>query len=68
MPTNLNLDDRLIDQAQKLGGHKSKKDAVNAALDEYIQHRRRLRVIQSFGTFDFDEKYDYKKERRARRA
>ena len=32
MPTNLAIDDRLIEQAQKIGRHKTKKDTVNAAL------------------------------------
>jgi Arc/MetJ family transcription regulator len=34
MPTNLDLDDRLIEEAQKLGKHRTKKDAVTAALGE----------------------------------
>ncbi|HEY0758885.1 MAG TPA: type II toxin-antitoxin system VapB family antitoxin [Acidisarcina sp.] len=68
MPTNLALDDKLITEAMKIGGHKSKKDTVNAALREYIQHRKQLEIINAFGTFDFDEDYDYKKERQARRA
>ncbi len=38
MPTNLAIDDRLIEQAQKLGRHRTKKDAVTAALDEYIHY------------------------------
>jgi Arc/MetJ family transcription regulator len=66
--TNLGLDDNLIEEALKVGGYKSKKDTVNAALAEFIQHRRRLAVIDAFGTFDFDEAYDYKQERRARDA
>jgi Arc/MetJ family transcription regulator len=68
MATNLALDDNLIEEALKLGGYKSKKNTVNAALDEFIQHRRRLAVIEAFGTFDFDDSYDYKKERQARKA
>ena len=35
MPTNLAIDDRLIDEAKKLGRHRTKKETVNAALDEY---------------------------------
>ena len=68
MATNLALDDKLIEEAQVLGRHKSKKDTVNAALAEYIAHRRRLKVLNAFGTFDFDPSYDYKKQRRARKA
>ncbi len=32
MPTNLALDDRLIEEARKIGGHKTKKEAVSVAL------------------------------------
>jgi hypothetical protein len=68
MPTNLAIDDRLIEEAQKLGRHRTKKDAVTAALDEYISRRKQLDVIGLFGKIDFDENYDYKKERRSKRG
>jgi len=61
--TNLALDDELIQKAQEVGQHKTKKDAVNAALKEYIQHRRQLKIIDSFNKFEFDKAYDYKKQR-----
>jgi hypothetical protein len=50
-------------QAQRLGGHRTKKDAAIAALQWYIQWRRQ-RVISHFGTFDFDPDYHYKTARR----
>ncbi len=58
MPTNLALDDKLIEEARRVGGHATKKDAVNAALDEYIRHRKQLEVLKLFGTFDYAEDYD----------
>jgi Arc/MetJ family transcription regulator len=67
MATNLALDDRLIEEARRAGGHKTKRDAVNAALDEYVKLRKQRRIIEAFGTFDFDPAYDYKAERRRRR-
>jgi Arc/MetJ family transcription regulator len=66
--TNLALDDRLIEEARKIGGHKTKKEAVTAALDEYIRRRRQLEAIEHFGTVDFDPNYDYKAERKRKRA
>jgi Arc/MetJ family transcription regulator len=63
MATNLALDDKLIVRAQKAGGHRTKKEAVTAALEEYIAHKRQQEITQSFGTFDFDQKYDYKRAR-----
>jgi hypothetical protein len=67
MPTNLALDDRLIDEARKVGRHRTKKEAVTAALEEYIAHRKRLGVLNLFGTIDFDPAWDYKAERNRRR-
>jgi len=66
MPTNLALDDRLIEEARRAGGHKTKKEAVNAALDEYVRRRKQLQILNAFGTIDFDPSYDYKAERRRR--
>lgn len=66
MATNLALDDQLLEEALRLGGHATKRETVNEALREYIQRRKRLRAVAAFGTFDFDPDYDYKRERRAR--
>jgi len=62
VPTNLAIDDRLIEEAQKLGRHRTKKDAVTAALDEYIQRRKQQDILPLFGTIEYDSNYDYKKE------
>ena len=67
MATNLAIDDKLIEEARRLGEHKTKKQAVTSALEEYIQHRRQLRIMEAFGTVDFDPEYDYKAERRKKR-
>jgi Arc/MetJ family transcription regulator len=66
MPTNLNIDDRLLDEALKLGGRRSKRETVNEALAEYIYRRRRIELVKHFGKIDFDPRWDYKKARRAR--
>ena len=68
MATNLALDDKLIEEARRAGHHKTKKDAVTAAIAEYIQRRKQLQILDAFGQFDFDPAYDYKAERRGRRA
>jgi Bacterial antitoxin of type II TA system, VapB len=67
MPTNLAIDDNLIEEARMLGHHKTKKAAVTAALDEYIRRHRQADVIKLFGTVDFDSKWDYKAARKRRR-
>ena len=67
MPTNLAIDDRLISEAVKLGHHRSKKDAVNAALDEYVRRRKQLAILDLIGKIEYDENYDYKRERKSKR-
>lgn len=64
MPSNLAIDDDLIDQVQKLGGYKTKKAAVNEALAEFIRHRKQLELLDDFGTIDFDDQASVKEARR----
>ena len=68
MATNLALDDNLIEAACRAGSHKTKREAVTAALTEYVQHRKQLEILKLFGTIDFDSTYDYKAERRRPRS
>lgn len=64
MATNLAIDDQLLEEAQRIGGHRTKKATVTEALEEYIQHRKQAKILELFGTVAFDPKYDYKKQRR----
>jgi Arc/MetJ family transcription regulator len=66
MPTNLAIDDRLLEEARKAGGHKTKKETVNEALKEYIQRRKQAEILDLFGKIDFDPSYDYKRQRKRR--
>ena len=64
MATNLALDDKLLDEALKIGGRATKKETVTEALEEYIRRRKQARVTELFGSIDFDPAYNYKKQRR----
>jgi Arc/MetJ family transcription regulator len=64
MATNRGIDERLLAEAQHLGGQPTKKATVNEALTEYIKRRRRLKSLKLVGKIDFDARYDYKKSRR----
>jgi Arc/MetJ family transcription regulator len=64
MATNLDLDDKLVEAAQKLGRHKTKREAVNRALDEYVRWLRQQAILDEFGTIQYDPKYDYKRQRK----
>jgi len=63
MATNLQIDDKLITKAVKLGGHSTKKDAVTQALTEYVRHLEQERMLSLFGSAEFDPRYDFKKQR-----
>lgn len=58
-PTN----EELIDEALKIGGFKTKKETINKALQEFINRRKQLEIIELFGQFDPDPDYDYKQGR-----
>jgi Arc/MetJ family transcription regulator len=66
MATNLAIDDRLLNEARKVGGHRTKKATVTEALTEYIQRRRQQKVLDLFGKVSFAPDYDYKAQRRRR--
>ncbi|HEV8377396.1 MAG TPA: type II toxin-antitoxin system VapB family antitoxin [Tepidisphaeraceae bacterium] len=66
MATNLNIDNRLLSKAQKMGGLRTKRETVNNALKEYIQRREQLKIFELAGTVDYDPDYDYKKQRRVK--
>jgi Arc/MetJ family transcription regulator len=63
MPTNLALDDRLIDEAVKVGNHRTKKEAVTAALKEYVQARKQRGILDLVGKVDYYDDYDPKRLR-----
>lgn len=73
MATNLALDDQLIEDARRAGSHRSKREAVTAALEEYVRRRQQMRILEAFGTFPsdshaIDPAYDYKSERQRERG
>ncbi|NCP02897.1 MAG: type II toxin-antitoxin system VapB family antitoxin [Deltaproteobacteria bacterium] len=63
MATNLAIDDSLIEQAQLLGKHKTKKAVVTEALEEYIQRRKQKNILELFNKIEYEKDYDYKGQR-----
>lgn len=66
MPTNLQIDDRLLAKAKRIGGFRTKKDAVNHALSEFVRRREQRDIADLFGTVDFAPDFDHKKLRAKR--
>ena len=66
MPANLAIDEKLTNEAVKIGKHKTKKAAVNEALKEYILKRKQMMIREAFGKIKYDESYNYKKQRKVK--
>jgi len=64
MPTNLAIDDKLINEALLVGQHRTKKAVVTEALCEYIQRRKQLKFINLFGKIEYESDYNYKEQRK----
>ncbi len=64
MATNLEINKDLIQEALSLGKHRTKRAVVEEALQEYVQRRKQLEVTKLFGTIEYEDDYDYKKQRR----
>ena len=63
MATNLALDDSLIEEAVRVGNHRTKREAVTAALQEYVQARKRREILDWVGKVDYYDDYDSKRLR-----
>ena len=66
MATNLSIDPKLIEQALAVSGERTKKAAVTRALEEFIARRKRKSIVQLMGKLEWDDSYDYKKDRSRR--
>jgi len=66
MRTTLTIKEELLDEVKALSGAKTKKDAVEKALEEFIKKRRQKDILALFGKIEMREDYDYKQERRHR--
>jgi len=63
MPTKLRLDDSLVDEAVKISGTRTRREAINVALKEYVTRHRQLQILELRGKIDFHLDYDYKARR-----
>ena len=66
MATNLSLDPKLIEQAVKVCGERTKKAAVTRALEEFIARRKQKHLLDLMGKLEWDTDFDYKAERSRR--
>lgn len=63
MTTSLNINEALLKEALALDNQVNIDSLVETALREYIQRRKRLKVLDLFGTIEYDADYNYKQQR-----
>jgi Arc/MetJ family transcription regulator len=61
--SRLAIDDELLEEARRIGGHRTKRATVIAALQEYIERRKQKKILDLFGQIDYDPDYDVRKQR-----
>lgn len=66
MAPNVQIADRLLNQARKIGGFRTKKETVTAALVELVRRRAQREIGTRFGTVDFTPGFDEEKLRAGR--
>jgi Arc/MetJ family transcription regulator len=64
MATNLQIDNALLERAVKVGGYRTKREAVTAALEEFVQRREQLKILDLFGTLDMDSEEEMRAQRK----
>ena len=60
MRTNIDINDKLMEEAFAVSQARSKKDLIHDALREYIRLKRRKDLTELAGTIEFHEGYDHK--------
>ncbi len=64
MRTNIDIDDKIMQEAMRAGGFKTKKETVEAALKALARQRKSQRkILELFGKIEFDPAYDHRKMR-----
>jgi hypothetical protein len=61
--TNVKLNEKMVEEAVRLGNFKTKQEALNVALAEFVGRRNRLRILELGGKIEFRPDWDYKKMR-----
>ena len=52
--TNIVLDEKLVEKGKKVTGLKTSKSVIDFALKELIRHSNQRRILDLFGSIDWD--------------
>ncbi|HEY9876257.1 MAG TPA: type II toxin-antitoxin system VapB family antitoxin [Candidatus Obscuribacterales bacterium] len=59
----IQIDQNLLQEALALSNHPTATALIEEALREYIKRRQQMKVLELFGTIDYEEDYNYKQQR-----
>lgn len=65
MRTNIVLDEKLVREAMKLARVKTMREAVNVALQRFVQSGKQKKLLDLHATGGMRKDYDYKQARSA---
>lgn len=60
MRTNIDIDEKLMEEAFRLANVRTKKELVHLALQEFIKAKKKKDLLELSGKIQFHEGYDYK--------
>jgi len=66
MRTNIDIDDKLLEQAFSVSRARTKKELVHEALQELVKRRSRKDLTELAGEIEFHKDFDHKTLRRTR--
>ncbi|HEX4793215.1 MAG TPA: type II toxin-antitoxin system VapB family antitoxin [Humisphaera sp.] len=62
--TRIDVDDKLLERAQRVGGSLTREQVVSTALEEFVRQHEQLQIVELFGTVEYEPDYDYKQQRK----
>ena len=65
MTANLQIDEKLLQEALAVSDHATATLLIEEILREYIQRHKQLKIVELFGTIEYAEDYDCKQQRQA---
>jgi len=65
MRTNIEIDDKLMKQAQRLSGLKTKRAVIDAALEMFVRVQRQKDILKLAGKIHWDGNLDEMRESRS---
>ena len=66
MRTNIDINEKLLEEAFSVSQVRSKKDLIHDALREYVRLKKRKDLTELAGTIEFYEGYNHKELRKTR--